>query len=333
MSLSRIFRNLKNNIVTNKKNMLFFLRIINTIIIGDIYDFFYIKFIKKKIANLPLEITIEPNNICNLQCVMCPYKRMKRKKQTMSMKLFKRIVDEAKEIGCVEIKLSQYNEPFSDKQIFERIKYIKSKGMRVSFYSNATILNKKIREKLLENPADWIRFSVDGSTKKTFESIRVGANYEQVCENIKSLFRERNKKGQKLPVIEVYFTMLKQNKHESKEFLKQWQGNCDFASLYPVDSRESEDFVNINFKKFKPYPCFNPKEAFVLSNGKVVLCCVDINGDVVLGDLNKQSIKEIMNSKKFKETYNSQIQRRCQIPMCKRCSKMYVDNAFSWWLY
>ena len=328
MNLNINLRYLKNRFVNNKRVILLSLRIINLPVIGDIYDNIYFKMLKSKLNNLPLEITIEPNNICNLKCIMCPYKRMKRKIETMSMRLFKKIVDQAKELGCRDIHLTQYNEPFTDRFLFERLAYLKKNGMRSSFYSNATILEKKTRGKILKTPPDLIRFSVDGVTKKTFESIRIGANYEKVISNIKNLYKERNEKGQKFPVIEVFFTVLEKNKKEAKRFLKVWKGNCDFASLYPVDSRESKDFVGIDYKKFKPYPCFNPKRILILSNGKVVLCCVDIDGEVILGDLKKQSLKEIFNSKIYKEIYRSQVERRCNLKMCKNCSKFYIDSAF-----
>lgn len=313
--------------------MLFFIKLINLPIIGDIYDFFYLRFIRNKIENSPLMLTIEPNNLCNLQCIMCPYKRMKRKREIMPVPLFKKIVDEASEMGCKEVHLTQYNEPFTDKSIFERLDYIRKSGMKSSFYSNATLMTDEIIRKVLEHPPDLIRFSVDGAKKETFESIRVGANFEKVVLNVIKLFNERNRKKKKLPVIEVFFTILDKNKNEAKDFLKFWKGKCDFVSLYPADSRESSKYVSVDYKKLKPYPCFNPKKVLILSNGKVDLCCVDIDGKVILGDVKKKSLKEILNSPVYRKIYDSQMKRKCEIEMCKNCSKFYVDSAFSWWIY
>lgn len=333
MKFFNLIRKIKNNIVRNRTNVKFFIFIINLPLLGNIYDYFYFKHIKKTITKSDIFVTIEPNNICNLKCIMCPYQRMKRKKETMSLVLFKKIVDEAKELGCKEIHLTQYNEPFTDKLLFKRLSYIREKGMKSSFYSNAMLLDSVKREKLLKAPADLIRFSIDGIKKETQESIRKGSNYEMVVENVTSLYKERNKAGQKLPIIEVFFTFLENNKNEAKEFQRFWKDKCDFISIYPADSRESNKFVGINYKKLKPYPCFNPKRITVLSNGKVTLCCIDMDGGIVLGDLKKQSLKEIFNSKRYKEIYESQLKRECKIPLCLGCSKYYLDSAFSWWLY
>jgi len=333
MSLKESFRNIKNEVAGDGRAIRFFLKIINLPIIGKIYDKIYLNYIKNKIEKHPISVTIEPNNICNLKCIMCPYKDSKRKKETMIMPLFKKIVNEAAELKCGEIHLTQYNEPFTDKLIFERIRYIRDKGMKSSFYSNAMLLNRKMRNKLLDTPPDWVRFSVDSVNKKNFEEIRKGANFEKVVGNIIRLYKERNERNQKLPKIEVFFTVLDKNKDEGKIFLNFWRGKCDFASLYPADSRGSKKYVTVNYKNLKSYPCFNPKRVLILSNGKVVLCCVDIDGKIVLGDMNKQTLKEILNSKKYKEIYNSQLNRTCNIDMCRNCSKFYIDSAFYWWFY
>ena len=326
------FRRLKNIIIGNKKGLEFFIGLVNTPIIGNIYDFFYWKVILKNIKKHSLHLTIEPSNVCNLKCIMCPYAGMKRKKEVMSMELFKKIIDQAKEMGCKAVHLQQYNEPFLDKFIFERINYIRKLGIETLLYSNGTLLDKKMRDKILDSQPTRIRISIDGAKKETFESIRKGANFEKVVENTKNLFYERNKRNQKLPLIEVYFTVLEKNKKEANEFLKFWEDKCDFATLYLADSRESEFFTPVYYKDKKSYPCLNPKMPIILSNGKVALCCVDVEGNFELGDLKKQKLRDIMNSPKLKNIYKSQIERNCNLEICKNCSKNYIDSAFKWWI-
>ena len=57
-------------------------------------------------------------------------------------------------------------------------------------------------------------------------------------------------------------------------------------------------------------------------NGELVLCCNDYCKEVVLGDITKNTITEIMESKRYKEI-NQQV--RGEIPsasdfICKRCT-------------
>ena len=71
----------------------------------------------------------------------------------------------------------------------------------------------------------------------------------------------------------------------------------------------------------------------VLSSGKVDMCCVDINGIATLGDLKKQTLKEVLDSEKYKSVYSAQMSRNFDLPMCRNCSKFYIDSAFIWWVY
>ncbi len=45
----------------------------------------------------PLRIVIEPTNICNLSCIMCPSVRQLREKGVMPLALWKKIMDETAE--------------------------------------------------------------------------------------------------------------------------------------------------------------------------------------------------------------------------------------------
>jgi len=325
-------RDIKNFIFKKEKLLDICIYIINLPVIGHIYDYFYIKRIKNKIKNQKLSLTIEPNNICNLHCIMCPYQRMTRKKETMPLSLYKEIVNQAKEEGCESISLNQYNEPLTDKFLFERIRYANSKGMITSFYSNGTLLSDENINRLLKNPPDLIRFSFDGFNKNTYESIRCGANYERVIGGIIKLYEEKKKLNLKKPRIEVYFTILKENKSEIKEFLKFWKNKVDFATIYIGDSRQNTAFSLLEYKHKKFYPCFNPKKIIVFSNGKLALCCVDIDGFVNLGDLKKQKLKDILESKKFKDITNAHLNRDPYLSACKSCSRGYIDSALSWWV-
>ena len=50
------------------------------------------------------EIRIETTNICNAHCIMCPREKLDREKGTMSIDLFKKIIDEVKDYGVEIIK-------------------------------------------------------------------------------------------------------------------------------------------------------------------------------------------------------------------------------------
>jgi MoaA/NifB/PqqE/SkfB family radical SAM enzyme len=332
---SRIFpslRNVKTAVVSRPWLFHGLLKAINLPVIGDIYDFFYLKRVKAKALGSLRQIVIEPNNVCNLACIMCPYPDMERPKATMPLDLFQSIVDQAKEMGCLEVGLQQYNEPYTDKLLFDRIRHVRAHGMHCYYYSNGTLLlqNDNIA-KTLADPPNLICFSLDGFTKETFEKIRVKGDRDKTYAGIEALYHERNRRGMTEPRIEIFFTLLEENRHELHEFQEYWKNRADFVSIFPVDARKDERFVKLDYQKLKAYPCFNQAEIIVLSNGTLALCCFDVNGGFEIGDLRHQTLREIISGRKFRGILESHFQRHGQPEMCLKCSKLRIDSAFYWW--
>ena len=193
-----------------------FLSFIYFPIIGSIYHRLYCAQIRKKASHGLMRLEIESHNVCNLKCVMCPYPIMTREKTLMKMELFEKIVDDGAASGIREINLSLCGEPFLDTLLFERIRYVKSKGMQSNFYSNGTLLTKDRIDTLLETGLDSIIFSFDGGTKETYERIRVGADFKKTKGNLIGLIKERNRRGLKKPTILITFTTQKENSTISK---------------------------------------------------------------------------------------------------------------------
>lgn len=322
---------LKDNLAI--KNICY--EMIQSPILKQMYDFIYFKVIRKKSAEFkPKAISIETINVCNLSCIMCPYTKMTREKTIMSMKLYKKIIDDISRSGIKEILLNFYNEPFLDRNIFERIKYAKQKGLIVSFFSNGTIMNKKEINKILKSSLDKIKFSFDGFSKETYEKIRRGANFEKTIQNIISLITRKKELGLKKPKIWIYLVLMDLNKDELQDFKKFWKGKADKVVVGTVDERSEDNLSIKSLKKFfNPYPC--PRaldDPTVMADGKMTFCCIDYDGKYIVGDMKKQTFNEIYNSKKYSSIRNLHLQNKgYKIPICKKCSHLYRSSAFGWW--
>lgn len=278
-------------------------------------------------------VTIEPYNICNLRCIMCPYSKMTRKKELMSMGLFKKIVDDAKEVGSSTITLQVYSEPLLDPFLVDRIRYIKKSGMKAGFFTNATLLNEKMSEEILSSGLDFIKFSVDAGNKRDYEKIRVGGDWEKVKNNIISFYKKREDMNLEGPRISIFMIKQKSNEKNIKSHADFWKKWSDEINISTIDNR-AEDVISKSFlKKYnKPYPCFELMHPTILSNGKFALCCLDYDGKVVLGDLKKQSLKDILTSDEFKRILKLHMSfKGDEIEMCRKCTRLYKNSAFYWW--
>jgi len=304
--------------------------------INRIYRAVYKKQIKNKLAEFKLSdliVSVEPSNICNSKCVMCPYPKMTRSKEIMAIDLFRKIVDDCYNEGVRNFNLNFYNEPFLDTLIFDRIKYLKSKGLKVSLYSNGSVVNESIYDKIFESGIDRISFSVDGVKKETYEKIRKGLNFEETTKNIIGLIKRKRDKGFLHPKIRVVFVRQKDNKNEVGEYKNFWKDKADSIVISTDDNRNSNSGFFKYLRSKKPFPCRKIwTETIVMSNGKVALCCIDADGEVVLGDFNKQTLRQIWESAKFKKIREFHLNYEAdKITLCKNCLHPYRMNLKSWW--
>lgn len=302
-------------------------------VVGGIYRLIYKekvrRVIEKKYPAVPNLIRIEPYNLCNGGCVMCPYGEMTRPKEIMSMDLYKKIVDDVKENGVKAISLSFFSEPFLDPHIFERIKYTKDAGMLVKIFSNASVMTKEKVNQLLDCPPDAMVISVDAVNPETYKKIRTGLNLEMVKQNIRYLIEERNRRGLQKPTVTTNFVLQDINAGELEDYKKEWGGIVNRTDVH-VDNM----LVKGVPKHFKhPFPCGKVFDIFnVCSSGKVALCENDFDGKHILGDFNKQTFKEIFygpEMQKYRDLHKNF--QSDQIKLCKECMFGYTAYAYKWW--
>lgn len=289
----------------------------------------YKNYINKKLKDFKLSdlmVSIEPSNICNAKCIMCPYQKMTRKKEIMSIDFFKKIVDNCLGYGIKNFNLNFYNEPFLDPFIFERIKYLKSKGVRAQLFSNSSIVDS---EKILESGLDEIIFSLDALKKETYESIRKGLVFEKTINNILNLIKRKRELGLEKPKIKLNFVKQKLNEAELEEFKSFWQNRVDKIYISVDDNRNNEvPELSSEEKTLAASPCLRLwSEIIVMSNGKVPLCCRDYDGKIILGDFNFQNLKEIWESNNFKRIRQMHLDFKAdKILLCKNCINSYRAN-------
>lgn len=305
--------------------------------INHIYRKIYKKQIVKKLREFKLSdliISIEPSNVCNSKCAMCPYQKMTRQKETMAMDLFRKIVDDCVKNGIEKFNLNFYNEPFLDPLIFERIAYLKSNGLKVKLYSNGSVVDAEKTEKIIKSGLDEIIFSVDGAKKETYEKIRIGLDFDATVSNILCLIKRRNESGLKIPRILVAFVRQDINKNEIKDFQEFWKDKADKIIIAFDDNRnETSPFFKNGEINLMAFPCRKLwTELVVMSNGKVPLCCIDCDGKVALGDFKTQTLAEIWNSAGFQKVRDWHLNfESSRIALCRNCVHSYRMNLRSWW--
>lgn len=303
------------------------------------YNLIYKKHIEKsinKIENSSVFINIETTNLCNADCIMCPHSIMKRKTGTMDYEIFKSIVDNAIEygVGIREFVLSGFGEPFMDKLIFDRIRYIKSKGnYYTKLFTNASLLDKEKAVKIINSGLDEIVISFNGITRDIYERVMKKIDYKVCFDNIMNFIEVKKQKNNSKPKIVLSCIRLADNKHEVRKVRKFWNGKVD-QILKPIPenwsgSIEQNSPWKHNFKK-KMWPCRGMWDTLdFLWDGRVSLCCRDYDANVIIGDISKSSVVDILKNKR--ESGYKHLNGDYSISkICYKCDTV-VNNAISWW--
>lgn len=276
----------------------------------------------KRFTLLNPEIRIEPTNICNAHCVMCPREKMKRSQGVGDLNLFKKIIDQSVDVGAKQVSLENFGETFVDPYIFERAAYAKSKGLETLTITNASLLDEEKGKKVLEL-FDVIRISMYGIGKDTYEKIHRGLKFEDVQKNVSCLLSMRKQTPRSKTRIEMYFLLMQENKHEMRDFLNKYESVTDAVAVWKPhnwgDGREYRSPLGKKVSCNRPFT--GPLQ--VQWDGLVVPCCFDYDSKMILGDLNTQSIQEVFRGDEYNKLRRAHEQGDfSEFPFCNVCDQL-----------
>lgn len=292
--------------------------------------------------NFPTTIMIEPTNICNLHCPLCPTGAglIKREKGYISFNNFKKVFLPYSKYAF-HLRLWNWGEPLLNNDLPEIISFAKSKNLFVNVSTNSSFLNKDISKKIIDSGLDELIISLDGASKETYKNYRKGGDFEKIIDSIKFLTSYKKKIKKLTPYIKLQFIIMKYNEHEIEkikilskklgvdELIFKTVGIMDYSlkedikKYLPINkkySRYSLEEGSVKSKNNLSNNCdFIWNEIVINWDGTVVPCCFDMNNSHVLGNSLNQSIKEIWKGEKYKQFRESILKNKKSIPLCKNC--------------
>lgn len=158
------------------------------------------------------KVYIEITNRCNLNCKMCFRRFWKDKLGEMSLERFEAIFEQLKEFPNLKtVYLGGIGEPTIHPDFLKIVKIVKSRGYRLEFGSNGTML-AKIADQLIENQTDRIMVSIDAPDPAIYRDIR-GTDFMSVEDNVLYLQKRKKELGSDLPEIGIEVVVMKSNVH------------------------------------------------------------------------------------------------------------------------
>lgn len=280
--------------------------------------------LRNRLPLCPSILWIELTNKCNLHCSTCSRNTLGRPLVEMDWRLFKKIARQAAQYHIRRVKLNRFGEPLLHPEVHRMTGYVKSLGVPwVFFATNGTLLDAATQKAVLESGLDLLAVSIDGFTADTYERIRRGARLEEVRQNVEDLIHLRNNSRKKRPLVQVNAILTKENEHELPALVRYWNNRADFVNImcYTGLSADEHPFLDNAQALQRARPCeFLTSSLLVLANGDVTVCCADYNGELSVGNVERENLGELWNGERYRRIRTLQHEGRFdELPRCGLC--------------
>ena len=316
-------------------------RIFNALQVGSSY--FYTKWTGNATQwGFPFTVSIEPTTACNLKCPECPSGLRAFTRPTGNLKedFFKSTIDSLYQELIYLIFYFQ-GEPYINPKFLDMVKYAHDKGIYTITSTNGHFLNDENAKKTIEAGLDRMIISVDGTTQEVYENYRKAGNLEHVLLGAKNIVKWKKALKSKTPHIIFQFLVVKPNEHQIPEIYKLAEeigvDEVKLKTAQVYDYEQGNELIPTidKYARYKEMEdgrwvvknellnhCWKLWHACVISwDGMVVPCCFDKDATHRLGDLKRQSFKEIWKSKNYNNFRKNLLKGRDQIDICTNCTE------------
>ncbi len=161
---------------------------------------------------------IESAIACNLDCVMCPWREIAENVENrglMSQEIWQSIRPHLPDIKSIDF--TGGGEPLLQPKLAEWITEANAAGCETGFLSNGLLLKEERLQRILDAGLDWICISMDGADAGMYERIRIGSNFERVCENVANIAELRSDNR---PRTMINFVLMDMNFHQVEDIVR-----------------------------------------------------------------------------------------------------------------
>lgn len=195
-----------------------------------------------------LNVFMDQNNKCNLRCIMCGFSdpRVRRvRKYDMPFWLFEKI---AREVfpSAKYLALSCLTEPLMTRDFPQRLDLLKTYTVPFTeIITNGTLLTGSVIAKMIDARISRVAISLDGATPIIYESIRHGAKFDKVINNIRMLNSIKKEKKSDLPGLRINHVLSDLNIDGFDLFLDL----AESLEVHAIDVRTISPFRNVKYRK------------------------------------------------------------------------------------
>lgn len=289
----------------------------------------------------PFVLFVDPVNTCNFQCKFCPtgdrdlIKSTGRWQGRLDFDLYRKVIDDLGEFDrpLKVLRLYKEGEPLLHTRFADMVRYAKQSGHveYIDTTTNGYLLTPDKIGPILDAGIDRINISVDGMSSRQFwEFTRTRVDFDRFVANVRNLYEHR---GQCEICVKIPGDILSDD--DKQRFFDTFGDIADrvfienFAPCWPtfdVEDRMGIEITDgiygnaIHEVQVCPYIFYS---VAVNTDGTVSLCFLDWARKLVVGDLRKQSLKDVWQGEALHRHRIAHLQgRRKQDPTCAACGQL-----------
>jgi len=294
---------------------------------------------------LPPVIQIEPTNICNLRCPLCPTGSgsLPRKPGMMEYSMVERLLTEVGEdLGAVYFFC--FGEPFLNKDLPRMIRACTDRGIITLTSTNGQCCQTmEDAVRVVDSGLTTLIVALDGSTQESYEKYRKGGDIEKVKRFVSLIEEAKKRRNSPYPYTVLRAVVMKENAGELDALARtavDWGVNM-FATKTVGCLVTSEEFhdhepVETEFRRFeyarvqrgtaRMDRCIFPfRQPIIFCDGTVVGCEYDHELEMAFGSLIHTRFVDIWNSDNAKSLRKAVRSGKRKPGFCLRCP--YENNV------
>lgn len=289
----------------------------------------------------PMNLFLDPSSVCNSRCKFCPtgdgnlIRKTKRWQGQMDYNLYKKIIDDLKEFDkpLNTLRLYKEGEPLLNRRLADMVRYAKESGSvkYIDTTTNGLLISPERMKPILDAGLDRINISVNGmSDDQYLQFTGIHVNFKKYVSNITKLYEMKGNCEICIKITGDYLT-----EEEKTRFYNTFGNISDrifienMAPCWPEFDVEDRLGVEIT-KGIYQQPIGNvntcPYIFYMLSinsDGTVSLCFLDWAHKLIIGDIRKQSLKEVWESDAlFQHQFQNLRGNRKKNTVCAQCSQL-----------
>lgn len=300
----------------------------------------------------PDVLRIESVGLCNFKCMHCPTGVDPNNRAVLEPDRFEAILDQCRARGFVPRVVVLYHggEPLMNRHLADYIRILKAMGVsKTVITTNASLLTAARAEDLLRAGLDEVKISFDGESPEENDLIRKNGRFHKNAANVRTFLDLR--RSLQRPEVRVIVSNVRLCDRPTllnlaastgtnwlgfeappaylSEYFQDYRHEMVFRSfpamVWPGYGRQPgvEELV---VPGEQPDYCDSLFETFsILTSGDVVLCCYDLPGEFVMGNVFTTSMFDIWASAEY-ATVRANFRKRVYGPLCQKCT--YVSGRY-----